>query len=166
MLWFQNCIDNCVTSNVQLNKMKYIEQRLTTTLCQKIVESSWRLPRATLAASTRGTTQPHFLEVNEEDPHSLLGKGAFGRTHVGRLHSVDGRKAERVAVKFPSEKDTSQIDSASFEEEVIKLASIIFLPGGCPHPCLVQLLAYVPERCAIVTELCEGDLQWFRSAGP
>eukprot|EP00971_Amphidinium_carterae_P246969 4904807-Amphidinium_carterae.1 len=62
--------------------------------------ASGGLPRATLersAATTLGATRPRFLEVNEEDPDSLLGKGAFGRTHVGRLHSVGGRKAERVA---------------------------------------------------------------------
>eukprot|EP00971_Amphidinium_carterae_P230311 4570669-Amphidinium_carterae.1 len=47
----------------------------------------------------------------------------------------------------------------------MRLASVM-VDGGVPHPYLVQLLAYVPERCGIVMELCEGDLLWFRSEGP
>eukprot|EP00971_Amphidinium_carterae_P174049 3449963-Amphidinium_carterae.2 len=59
----------------------------------------------------------------------------------------------------------SGIEAKHFEEEAMKLANVT-LAGGVPHPYLIQLLAYVPERCAIVMELCEGHLQWFRTKGP
>eukprot|EP00971_Amphidinium_carterae_P175558 3480067-Amphidinium_carterae.1 len=117
------------------------------------------LPRATMdpkEAEQDLRDRPQLLEVNEQDKSSLLGKGTFGTTRVGCLHSLDWNRTEQVAVKLPN------FAKETFQEEALKLASIT-LPGGVPHPFLVQLLAYVPQRCAIVMELCECDLQKFRS---
>eukprot|EP00971_Amphidinium_carterae_P062827 1243502-Amphidinium_carterae.1 len=128
------------------------------------------LPLATLEHSQAvlsAARRPRFLEVNEQDPDSLLGQGGFGRTYRGRLHSLDWRRIDKVAVKFPKliEIDASGAYHERFKDEAVRLAGMT-LDGGVPHPCLVQVLAFVPERCAIVMELCEGDLQWFRSEGP
>eukprot|EP00971_Amphidinium_carterae_P275909 5474873-Amphidinium_carterae.1 len=123
------------------------------------------LPRATMdpkEAEQDRLDRLQLLEVNEQDENSLLGKGTFGTTWLGRLHSLDKRRTEQVAVKLPKTSEISEVDAWSFQEEAMKLASIT-LPGGVPHPYLIQLLAYVPERCAIVMELCECDLQKFRS---
>eukprot|EP00971_Amphidinium_carterae_P233689 4637479-Amphidinium_carterae.1 len=103
-----------------------------------------------------------FLEVNENDEKSCLGKGSFGTTRVGYLHSIDGRSKVKVAIKIPNQAAITKIDAKHFQEEARTLANIK-LPGDVPHPYLVRLLAFVPERCAIVMEFCEGDLQWYRS---
>eukprot|EP00971_Amphidinium_carterae_P142289 2818741-Amphidinium_carterae.1 len=118
------------------------------------------LPLATMNAAESSAQRQPLLELDERDTGSLLGSGAFGRTYVGWLHSVDGQETEKVAVKLPKETVED-----NFYDEAIKLASIR-LPSGVPHPYLIRLLAYVPERRAIVMELCEGDLEWYRRRGP
>eukprot|EP00971_Amphidinium_carterae_P244580 4856391-Amphidinium_carterae.1 len=84
------------------------------------------LPLATFERSRALLNATHrFLEVNEHDPDSLLGQGAFGRTYRGRLYSVDGRRIDKVAVKFPkpSKIAASGADHERFKEEAIRLAS-------------------------------------------
>lgn len=96
------------------------------------------------------------LQVDTRNPRNSLGKGGFGETWKGRVVSDGG--SEEVAVKLLHQQKLTQKFKQDFQAEVGALAALV-LPGGEPHPFLLRLVAIVPEKYGIVTELCLYDLE-------
>jgi len=94
------------------------------------------------------------LKVDMDNFNEKLGSGAFGDTWKAKLETQSASR--QVAVKLLKPDRMTPELRKDFALEVNALAALT-LPGGEPHPYLLQLIAIVPDRHAIVTELCACD---------
>jgi len=124
--------------------------------------ASATLPLATTDRSRTTTGSGKLLRHLELDEKAKgLGKGGFGQVTKGNLYRLDLRGFDKVAVKRPLQRAGMSERVKMYREEAAITAKMA-LPCGSPHPFVVCVLAFCPEICGIVMELCDFNLKQFR----